>query len=38
LQALSGRWFPVELYNLNTDAAETRNPAAAHPDVVERID
>jgi arylsulfatase A-like enzyme len=28
---------PVELYNLDTDLGETRNVAAAHPDIVTRI-
>jgi arylsulfatase A-like enzyme len=29
---------PIELYNLKTDLAEKENVAAAHPDVVARID
>lgn len=29
---------PLELYDLRADAAEERNVAAAHPDIVTRIE
>ncbi len=37
LQAKEGSSAPIELYNLSSDVAETKNVAADHPDIVNQI-